>query len=37
MKIIERLENGVIAKYGFENKRTIAVFRVTDILRKIVK
>jgi len=36
-KIVERIENKVIAKYGFENKRTIITFAITDKIRKVVK
>ena len=35
--IIERIENTTIENYGFESKRTIRIFRVTEILRKLVK
>ena len=30
-----KLENMAIARYGFENWKTIAVFRVTAIMRKV--
>ena len=33
--MMNKIENAVIRKYGFENKRTIAVFRATEIMRKI--
>jgi len=33
--MIKRLEDKVIHKYGFEHPLTIAVFRITEILRKI--
>ena len=33
--MLERLENKVIRKYGFEHKITIAVFWLTHILRKV--
>lgn len=32
-KIIEKLENKAIRKYGFESKATILIFRITNILR----
>ena len=35
MKFIEKIENKTIHKYGFENKKTIFVFKATEILRKI--
>lgn len=31
-KIVTKIENGVINKYGFENWRTILVFRLTSAL-----
>ncbi len=34
MKLIERLENNAIRKYGFESKKTIFIFRITEIMRK---
>lgn len=34
MKTIERLENNAINKYGFESKKTIFVFKITEIMRK---
>lgn len=34
---IENIENKVIRKYGFEHKKTIFVFRVTEILRRFAK
>ena len=33
--MLERIENKVIRKYGFENHLTIVVFKVTDFLRKV--
>lgn len=36
-KMIEKIENAVIRKYGFENKITIWVFRFTEILRRLAK
>ena len=35
IKMLERLENQVIQKYGFEHKLTIAVFWLTHLLRKV--
>lgn len=35
--MIEKIENAVIRKYGFENKITIWVFRFTEILRRLAK
>jgi hypothetical protein len=32
--MLQKLENKVIEKYGFENKKTILVFKVTEILRR---
>ena len=34
---IEKIENRVIRKYGFENKRTIITFNVTGFLRRFIK
>lgn len=34
---IENLENKVIRKYGFENKKTILTFKFTEFLRKIFR
>lgn len=31
--MINKIENAVIHKYGFESRITIAVFRLTEILR----
>jgi hypothetical protein len=33
-KIINILENSAIRRYGFENRRTILTFRLTDLMRK---
>lgn len=33
MNFINKIEDNVIRKYGFENRKTIAVFRITAILR----
>jgi hypothetical protein len=32
--MLQKLENKVIEKYGFENKKTILVFKITEILRR---
>ena len=32
--MIERIENAVIAKYGFENWRTILIFSITEKFHK---
>lgn len=34
MNFINKIEDKVIRKYGFESRKTIAVFRMTAILRK---
>lgn len=34
-KFILKLENEVIARYGFESAITIKVFKFTEVLRKI--
>lgn len=34
---IENLENKVIRRYGFENKKTILTFKLTEFLRKIFR
>lgn len=34
-KMINKIEDAVIRKYGFEHKITIAVFRFTEILRRL--
>lgn len=31
-KIIEKLENKAIRKYGFESKRTILIFKIAEKL-----
>lgn len=36
-KMINKIEDAVIRKYGFENKMTILVFRMTEILRRLVR
>ena len=35
--MINRIEDAIIHRYGFENRITITVFRVTEILRKFKK
>jgi len=35
--MLQRIENKVIEKYGFENKITIFTFKVTEILRRVTK
>ena len=34
---IEKIENKVISKYGFENRKTILTFKATEILRRVIK
>lgn len=34
---IENLESKTIRKYGFENKKTILMFKFTEFLRKIFR
>ena len=36
-EMINKIENAVIRKYGFENKITILTFRFTEILRRLAK
>lgn len=36
-KMINKIEDAVIRKYGFEHKITIAVFRFTEILRRLAR
>ena len=36
MKLIEAMENRTIKKYGFEAKRTIITFKITELLRKLL-
>ena len=33
-KIINNLENSAIRRYGFEGRRTILTFKLTDLMRK---
>ena len=35
MKLIEKMEDKVIARYGFEHPMTIKVFKVTELLRRL--
>jgi len=37
LKMINKIEDAVIRKYGFEHKITIAVFRFTEILRRLAQ
>ena len=32
--LINRLENTTIRRYGFESRRTILIFKLTDLLRR---
>lgn len=32
-----RLENAIIQKYGFESKITVAVFRLTALIKEVTK
>jgi len=36
-QIIERMEDKAIRRYGFEAWQTIAIFKVTDIMRKVAR
>lgn len=36
-KMLKRIENKTIRKYGFENWRTILVFRITNFFKKFSK
>ena len=33
-KIINNLENSAIHRYGFESRRTILTFKLTDLMRR---
>lgn len=33
-KLARKLENKAIRNWGFESKKTIAIFRLTELLRK---
>lgn len=35
--MINKIENAIIRKCGFENKITITIFRVTEILRRLAR
>ena len=35
--LIQKIEDKTIRKYGFEHKKTILIFRMTEILRRLVK
>lgn len=35
--MIRKIEDAVIRRYGFEHKITIAVFRITEILRRLAE
>lgn len=34
-RIIKKIEDKAIRRYGFEDARTIAIFKATDIMRKM--
>ena len=34
-KLIDRLENTAIRHYGFESRRTILTFKLTDLMRRV--
>lgn len=36
-QMIERMEDKAIRKYGFEAWQTIAIFKITDIMRKVAR
>lgn len=36
-KFINKLENNTIRKYGFEHRKTIIVFRLTDLMRRMFR
>lgn len=36
-QMIERMEDKAIRRYGFEAWQTIAIFKVTDIMRKVAR
>lgn len=36
LKLIEKMEDKVIACYGFEHPTTIRVFKMTEFLRRLV-
>ena len=33
--LINRLENTAIRRYGFESRRTILIFKLTDLMRRV--
>ena len=35
LKLIEKMEDKAIARYGFEHPMTIKVFKVTELLRRL--
>lgn len=35
--MIEKIENYVIKNYGFENWKTILIFKITNIMRRYIK
>lgn len=35
LKLIEKMEDKVIACYGFEHPMTIKMFKVTELLRRL--
>lgn len=35
--MLEKLENYIIRKYGFENWKTILIFKITNIVREYIK
>ena len=35
-KAIEKLETRAIMRYGFESKKTIRLFKATEMLRKVL-
>ena len=37
MKLIEAIEDRAVRGYGFEAKRTIITFKVTELLRKLCR
>ena len=36
MKFVKTIENYVIKNFGFYDKRTIFIFRITNIIRKVL-
>lgn len=35
LKLIEAMEDRAIREYGFEAKKTIIIFKITELLRKL--